>query len=216
MAIMRSFSMKNSEQNPSSEKILATIINLLNEERVVREIDEPIDMTVKAFRLKVKVPLSHSDFNRVIAGFVRNIYQKGLRLSRHLSNQEALTEAVSLLEKYYQGIDSRGYDGALLDARGNDQEGLEYVLSQLAESIKAVERKKYVQWIFSSIVDQSDWEARRRIAATYLIQYKDILSPELRDMDPAWLADHFQGLILNLVSTQSFLRQVSGSDVSSF
>ena len=189
--------MKNSEQNPSSEKILDTIINLLNEERVVREIDEPIDLTVKSFQLKVKVPLSHSDFNRVIAEFVSGIYQKGLRLPRHLSDQEALTEAVSLLEKYYQGIDSCGYDGALLDAAGNDQEGLGYVLSQLAESIKAVEREKYVQWVFADTVDQLDWEAHRRIAATYLVKYKDLLPPELRDMDPARLADHFQDLIVN-------------------
>ena len=206
--------MKNSEQNPSSEKILDTIINLLNEERVVREIDEPIDLTVKAFQLKVKAPLSHSDFNRVIAEFVRDLYQKGLRLPRHLSDREALTEAVSLLEKYYQGIDSRGYDVALLDARGNNQEGLEYVLSQLAESIKAAERKKYERWVFADTIDQSDWETRRQIAATYLTKYKDFLSPAIREMDSAWLADHFQSLVFNLVSTQSLLRQVCGSDVS--
>ena len=206
--------MKNSEQNPSSEKILDTIINLLNEERVVREIDEPIDLTVKAFQLKVKAPLSHSDFNRVIAEFVRDLYQKGLRLPRHLSDREALTEAVSLLEKYYQGIDSRGYDVALLDARGNNQEGLEYVLSQLAESIKSAERKKYERWVFADTIDQSDWETRRQIAATYLTKYKDFLSPAILEMDSAWLADHFQSLVFNLVSTQSLLRQVCGSDVS--
>ena len=206
--------MTNSEQNLSSEKTLDTIINLLDEGRLARAIDEPIDLTVKAFQQKVKVPLSHSDFNRVIAEFVSGIYQKGLRLPRHLSDQEALAEAVSLLEKHYQGIDSRGYDGALLDATVNDQEGLQCVLSQLAESIKAAERKKYVRWVFFSIIDQSDLKARRRITATYLTKYKDFLSPAIREMDSAWLADHFQGLIFNLVSTQSLLKQVSGSDVS--
>lgn len=85
----------------------------------------------------------------------------------------------------------------MLDAAGNNLEGLEYVLSQLEESIKAVERKKYVQWVFADTVDQSDWEAHRGIAATYLVKYKDLLPPELRDMDPARLADHFRGLIEN-------------------
>jgi hypothetical protein len=205
--------MTNFEQNFSSENILDTIINLLNEERLVREIDEPIDLTVKVFKIKAKLPLSHSDFNHVIAEFVCRIYQKGLRITRHLSDQEALVEAVSLLENYYQGIDSSGYDGALLDATGNDQEGLGYVLSQLGESIKAVERKKYVQWVFFSTIDQSDWEIRRRITATYMAKYRFFLSPELKDMDPAWLVDHFQGLIFNLVSSQSLLEQVSGSEV---
>ena len=87
-------------------------------------------------------------------------------------------------------------------------------LSELAESIKAVERKKYVQWVFYSTIDQSDWKIRQRITATYLTKYRSFLSPELRDMDPAWLVDHFQGLISNLVSTQSLLKQVSGADVS--
>jgi hypothetical protein len=205
--------MTNSEQNLSSEKILDTIINLLNEERMAREIDEPIDLTVKAFQIKTELPLSHSDFNCVITDFMCRIYQKGLRLPRHLSDQEALAEAVSLLEKYYQGFNSRGYDGALLDAGGNHQEGLGYVLSQLAESIKAVEREKYVKWVFFSTIDQSDWEIRRHITATYLTKYRFFLSPELKDMDPAWLVDHFQGLIFNLVSTRSLLKQVSGSEV---
>ena len=189
--------MTSSEQNLSSEKLLDTIMDLLNEERMAREIDECIDLAVETFQVKVKVPLSHSDFNRLIAGFVRGIYQKGLRLPRHLSDQEALTEAVSLLEKYYQSIDIGGYDGALLDAAGNNLEGLEYVLSQLAESIKAVEREKYMKWVFVDTVDQLDWETHRRIAATYLVKYKDILPHELRDMDPARLADHFQDLIIN-------------------
>ena len=183
-------------------------MDLLNEERVAREIDEPIDLTVKAFQIKTKLPLSHSDFNHVIAEFVRRIYQNGLRLPRHLSDQEALAEAVSLLENHYQGINSRGYDDALLDAGGNDQEGLLYVLSQLAETIKAIEREKYVQWVFFSTIDQSDWETRRRITATYLKRYGVFLSPELRDMDSAQLADHFQGLIINYLSTASLIRQI--------
>ena len=77
---------------------------------------------------------------------------------------------------------------------GNDQEGLEYVLSQLAESIKTVEREKYVRWVFADTIDQSDWEARRRIAATYLTKYKDFLSPELREYGPCLACRPFPGL----------------------
>ena len=206
--------MTNSEQNPSSEKIIDTILNLLNEERVARAIDEPIDMTVKAFQLKVKVPLSHSDFNRVIAEFVRDLHQKGLRLPRHLSDQEALTEAVSLLEKHYQSIHTRGYDGALLDVSGSKLEGLDPVLSRLAESIKEAERGKYVEWVFFDNVDQLDWDARYQLVSTYLTQYKNILPPHLREMDPARLADHFKDLILNHLSVDSQMKQGFGADMS--
>jgi hypothetical protein len=189
--------MTNSKQNFSSEKILDTIMDLLSEERVAREIDEPIEMAAERFQEEVKVPLSHSDYNRVITKFARGIYEQGLRLSRHLSDREALTEAVSLLEKYYQGIDTRGYDEALVEATGNNIEGLEYVLSMLKESIKAVERKKYVQWVFADTVDPLDWEAHRRLAETYMRRYREFLPHEFRNMDPARFAGHFQSLIKN-------------------
>ena len=91
--------MTNSEQNLSSEKLLDTIMDLLNEERMAREIDERIDLAVETFQVNVKVPLSHSDFNRLISGFVRRIYQKGLRLPRHLSEKEhSLTELSKILD----------------------------------------------------------------------------------------------------------------------
>ena len=191
--------MRSSDHNLSSEERIDTLVVLLNEERMAEEIDERIDLVVETFKTKVKVPLSHPDFNRLIAEFVRDLYRKGLRLPRYLSLKEALAEAVSLLEKYYQGIHTRGYDEALVDASGNDLEGFEYVLSQLAESIKAVERIKYVKWVFTDTVDQSDWEAHRRIAATYLVKYKDLLPPEFRDMDPARLTEHLRDLIINLL-----------------
>ena len=191
--------MTSSEHSLSSEKSIDTLMDLLNEERMAREIDERIDLAVETFKAKVKVPLSHPGFNRLIAKFVRDLYRKGLRLPRRLPLNEALAEAVSLLEKLYQGIHSRGYDEALVDASGNDLEGFEYVLSQLAESIKAVEREKYVRWAFTDTVDQSDWEAHRCIAATYLVKYKDLLPPEFRDMDPARLTEHLQDLIINLL-----------------
>ena len=172
-----------------------TIMDLLSEERIAREIDEPIEWAADTFQEKINVPISHPDFKRVIAKFVQRIYEQGLRLPRRLSEEEALTEAVSLLEKYYRGIYTKGYDGALLDAASNNIESMEYVLSTLKESMKTFEREKYKQWVFVDTIDQLDWEAYRRLAEFYLRQHKDLLPPELLDIGPARLADHFQKLI---------------------
>lgn len=206
--------MMNSKHGLTAEKAIDTLVSLLNEQRISRKIDAPIDAAVQEFQFDVKAPFSHSDFNRIIGAFVGHLYQKGLRLPRHLSEEEALTEAISLLERYYQGVNSKGYDGALMDGAGDSLEGLEYVLFHLAESIKAVERNKYVQWVFFNIVDQSDWEARQRIAAAYLVKYRGFLSPELRETDPARLTDNFQDLINNHVSAQSLLHQIFRGDAS--
>jgi hypothetical protein len=54
-------------------------------------------------------------------------------LPRRLSKPEALSEAVFLLDRYYRGGHTEGYDGALLDAMDENLEGLELVLSRLGE-----------------------------------------------------------------------------------
>ena len=204
----------NSEHALLPEDVIDSLMELISEKKMASKIDEPIELAAQTFQLKVKVPLSHSSFNHVISRFVSHLYLKGLRLSRLLSQKEALTEAVSLLEKSYYGIHSKGYDGALLDASGSKLEGLELVLSRLSESIKEVERGKYVEWVFIDNVDQLDWDARYRLVSTYLKQYKNFLPPLLRDTDPARLTDHFQDLILTHLSADSQMRQVFGTDMS--
>ncbi|MBW1786729.1 MAG: hypothetical protein JRK53_08965 [Deltaproteobacteria bacterium] len=178
------------------------------------EIDEPIDLVAQAFQFEVGRPLSHAGFNRAILEFVRNIYQNGILLPRNLSRQEALGEAVFLLRIHYRGVHTSGYDGALLDASSSDMEGLEHVLSHLAETIKAAERRKYAEWVFVQKIGPLDWEDRCRLVSTYLERYSGLIPDQLRNMDPARLEAHFQDLIANHLSTDSWMKQVFGTDAS--
>jgi len=195
----------NSEHILSPGEVLDTIVGFLSEERIVSEVDEPLYQAVQAFRLKVNAPISHPGFNRVIADFIRHLYQNGLRLPRHLSRQEALTEAIFLLSSYYQGVYTEGYDGALLDATSNNLEGIELVLYRMAESVKDVERRKYLEWVFTDNIDALDWEKKERIVSAYLKQYQDFLPSRLREIDPARLVDHLRDLIMNHLSTDSLM-----------
>ena len=106
--------MTNSKQFISPENVIDRIMELLSEELMASKIDEPINLVARAFQFTFKAPLTHLRFNRVLGRFVSHIYKKGFRLSRLLSEKDALTEAVSILEKSYHGIDTTGYDGALL------------------------------------------------------------------------------------------------------
>ena len=210
--------MTNSEHEHSPEKVLDIILDLLNNERITKEVDAPIDQAVEDFRLDITPPLSHESFNQVVAQFIQHLYLHGLRIHRELSDEKALTEAISILQMRYQGVHTTGYDGALLDAISGNLEGLELVMFRLAESIKEVEREKYAKWVFVSNVDQLDWRARHKIALAYLKQYEDILSPQLRDMDPARLADNINDLIINHLSTEpdraGFLELIGASSSS--
>jgi len=198
----------NSEHVQSFQEVIDRMLSLLSEERILAEIDQPLDEAVGAFQLELREPLSHSSFNEVVAQFIRHIYRAGLRLPRHLSKTEALAEAVFLLQRYYQGGYTEGYDGALWDAMSRSLEGLELALSRLGESVKEVERNKYVNSVFAQHVDLLDWETKRQLVITYLDQYGDFLPAQVRELDPARLVDHFHALIINHTSSINLLKQV--------
>jgi hypothetical protein len=202
--------MMNSKCKLPAQKVLDNLIDLLNEEQIAQKIDEPIDLASQAFRLKIVVPITHSEFNRVITAFVRYIFQSGIQLPRHLSDRQALYEAVFLLERYYQNEDVKGYDGALIDAIGRDTENIELVLSRLTESIKMNERGKYVKWAFVDNYFILDWKTRQFVVSAYLEQNETLLPAELLELGPARLVNDFQELFINHMSTESLTRQLFG------
>jgi len=200
--------LRNSESVRSAEETLDEIASLLSEEQILAEVDQLLDQAAQAFRLELESPLSHSSFNRAVGEFVRHVYQTGLRLSRHLSESEAMTEAIYLLARYYRGGYTEGYEGAFLDAMDGNLEGLELVLSRLSESVKEIERAKYVNWVFAEHFDRLDWEARRRLVMAYLDKHRDFLPSKILELSPARLVDHFRVLIIDYVSSTNLLKRV--------
>jgi hypothetical protein len=203
--------MMNSDALKSFEKTLDTVLSLLNRGRITAEVEKPIDQAAHSFKMKVKDLDSHSEFNRVVGAFVQHVYRNGLRLSRPLTDREALSEAIFLLEGHYQGMITEGYEGALLDGGSTGFEGIEWVLSRLAETIKDVELEKYVAWVFSSHIDHLDWEARETLVTVYLKKYQSVLPSRMAEADPARLVDRLHQLIQNHVSTDTLFNQIFGT-----
>jgi hypothetical protein len=131
-----------------------------------------------------------------------------LRLPRSISASQALTEAVSILERGYQNAHAGGYDAAFLDAVNPEQNGIVVVLSGITEAIKATERKKYANWVFKSCIDQSDWYLKCRIAECLLDRFGPFLPPDILRYDPARLAEDLPGLIVTHLRTDSLLGQM--------
>jgi len=200
--------LKNSDSIPSAEELLDRIANLLSEEKILAEVDQPLDKAAQAFRLELKEPLSYTSFNQAVGEFVRYVYKSGLRLPRDLSESEAVMEAIYLLTRYYRGGYTEGYEGALLDAMDGSLEGLELVLSRICESVKEIERAKYVNWVFAEHFDRLNWDARRRLVMAYLDKLRDFLPAKMLELSPARLVDHFRVLIINHVSSNNLLKGV--------
>jgi len=139
--------MMNFNSKTKAESVLGKIAELISEETLSFEVDEPIECSVASFEFKVASrPIDHKTFHRAIAAIIQHVYESGLRLCRVLTYDQALSEAILLLNQSYENEDARGYDGTLLDATGKGLGGLEMVLTKMAESIKAAERAKYIQW----------------------------------------------------------------------
>jgi hypothetical protein len=117
-------------------------------------------------------------------------------------------EAIYLLTRFYRGGYTEGYEGALLDAMNGQLEGLELVLSRICESIKKIERAKYVNWVFAEHFDRLDWDARRRLVIAYLDKLKDFLPAKMLELSPARLVDRFRDLIIDYVSATDLLNRV--------
>ncbi len=182
--------MRNSREDRTPVEIIDAMVGLLDDQRISNEIDAPIEEAARAFRWETEQCGSHCEFNRLIAGFVGHIYQTGLRLPRRLSKAEALAEAVFLLKKGYPDAHGDGYDEALLDASDVRLKGAERILSALVESIKAIERKKYMERVFLEHIDPLDWHFKVDVAALYQKRNEPFLPDELLNLSPYRLANY--------------------------
>ena len=182
--------MRNFRENRTPDEIIDMMVGLLDDQRISNEIDEPIDKAAQAFHWEAEQGGSHCEFNRLISGFVGHIFKTGLRLPRCLSKEEALAEAISLLKKGYPDAHGDGYDEALLDASDARLEGTERILSALVESIKAIERKKYMEWVFFEHIDPLNWNLKVDVAALYKNRNEPFLPDELLNLRPYRLANY--------------------------
>jgi len=196
-------SMMNFKSDIKTNDLLDKIVDLVNEVALADQVDEPIDYSAASFECKVPIPVTHKVFNRGIAAFIQHLYQSGLRLCRFITDEQALSEAILLLDSTYENEEAKGYDGALLDATGKGIEGLEMVLTRLLESIKTAERTKYIKWIFADHVDCKDWREREEMVLAYLKRYKRYLPDNLVNLDPARLIEFLPDLILSLTVSEN-------------
>ena len=83
----------------------------LDHSLIMSQFDRPIDDAARQFTHATSFPITHRTFHKVIAEFVVQIYDKGLKALWMLSG-EPLGQAIKLLEDYYQGAYGHGYIAA--------------------------------------------------------------------------------------------------------
>jgi hypothetical protein len=179
--------MAHCSPDQTAAQIVGRIIELLGDEEVRREIDDPIDQAMESFRFESRQGSPVRSFHQAIAECVQHLYACGMRLRRNLDRREALAIAIAILERGYVGEQTSGYEAACLDALDPELNGIEHVVRQMAEIIKTSEREKHAAWVLATSLDPFDWQMKQRIAEFLLERLKSVLPPELASIsDQRW------------------------------
>ena len=181
----------------------------LDEDYLSRHIDASIDGAAVRFHYHAAGLISHGRFHQVLSRFVAYVYYHGLPCPVRLSRSQARDEAVALLEQLYRGSCAAGYFAAVLDARRDQPDGLEFVLATLAEAIKGRRRQLHLQWVFANFLDPSDWNLRCEIATLLLDRFRSWLPEHMAGSAGAQFADEIPTLLTHCLSIDAQLQRIS-------
>jgi hypothetical protein len=198
--------MTNSINYPSPTDVIRILFEKLSEDHLLKTIDCPIRQATESFEIKRD---SENEFIEIIGEFIRHIYQKGVMLKQDLTQQQAKSEAVMILEQGYQNLGSRGFDAAMLDTESMNPEQLETILMRIGEIIRFNQKEQYKKWIIAKYLNQLGWRKRCQIVETLLNQYQSYLPEDLRRSAPAEFADSIPELITTLMNADQVLKQTT-------
>jgi len=200
--------MKNTDIRELAKQTIEIITAKLDQDSIKSRFDEPIAKVAQQFKCKADCPISHKAFHEIIADFVEEVYAKALRASWMLT--DPLTEAVFLLENHYHSTRyGVGYTAAILDADDAAEGGIRTVLTCLAESIKDIERQKYINGVFTWHLYGGDWNLRCEIARILLEDCRPFIPERLCKCAPAQLVDEIPSIMYRHICSDSVLQQIS-------
>jgi len=200
--------MTPSDLRREAESILSRLCAELDEARIQRAIDEPVDKAAGSFMYEPKEPLTYKDIHRILAQFVAHIYRAGLHSDWIIA--DPLAETLLLLDTYYQGAWAHGYAAAMLEAASGAAEGIDMVLKRLKEIIKTVEREKYVRGVLTRYLGGGPWRLHCEIARLLLHAYRPWLPAALQGCRPEQMVDDLGPLLSVILNSLTTLRDMAG------
>jgi hypothetical protein len=187
--------MMSSDSNLNAAGIIQEVFELLDEQYLYQFIDKRIEQATADFKFEQRDTMTHDVFIHTIGDYLHHIYKTGFWIRQIMSIAQARAEAMALLEKYYPSPHSCGYETAFLDVLNSKLYGIEFILTEIAEIIKAATRKKHIKWVYFSRIIPLDWSVRCQIAEILTKRWAPFLPPNLSQCFPAQLADHLPDLI---------------------
>jgi len=202
--------MTNSKGKHKAQQMIKNILEITDEEYLYQNIHRPIEETFEKFEFDREIPLSHEQFIHTVSELLRQIYRYSFSPQQIMTASQARAEALAILEEGYQSYQNardHGYDAAFSDASDTQDNGLEFVLSQLVELIITRARYRHIEWIYATRLEMIDWQTKCLMAEIMLDRWKPFLPQSILSCSPSQLADYLSDLIDVILSSDRIVRR---------
>ena len=207
--------MSSSSSHPQTSPV-EELVSALTEEGLRTAIDLTIDRATKGFSWAWSKDTSPSAKELITAAgaLIQRIYRYGIRPPRHLTRDQAVAEAIQIIEDDYRSVLCRGFSAFILDGRGVDP-GPDAVLGALAAIVKARERERHKTLLVAAALDPLNWDERVRAAAQLRSLLSEHLPEEVRSQSAGILASVLPRLLdlrLGVIDEISRMASAFGAD----
>lgn len=193
----------NSIENCDVLSILDEVFQILDEIHIKQTIDTPIKMTAAEFDAGENERITFHSFLCITGDFIKEVFQLKIFCSQQLSDDEAQSEAVAILDSYYKNIQEDGLMAAYLDTLNAEIDGIEFIIAQLTAILIKIARDKYTGWIVSSKISCLDWSVKCEIVKTIMAQNDRYLPSDIKNCPPGILTARLHDLIQLVVVSES-------------
>ena len=162
--------MTNSNKKNDAISIIDEVFQLLDESHLKQTIDIPIKMTATEFDAKENEDITFHSFLCIIGAFIKKVYQLKIFCNQQLTDVQAQTKAVAILDAFYRNIKNDGLMAAYLDTRNAELDRFEFIIAQLTAILTQIAREKYIEWVFSNKIYSLDWPIKCKIVEIILAQ----------------------------------------------
>ncbi len=176
------------DRQTEEDGIINEVFRLIDDEYIYRRIQMPIEKAVQRYTFNGKEISTFESFNANLLEFIWHLQTNGYSTA-FTSKQMAISEVIQLLDMGYRNAVSNGYYSAFLDAVNPEINGMENVLTQLANIIISVGKQKHIQWIYDTHIRQLDWELKKRIVSALLSEWGKYLPVNLQKLSSYQLTE---------------------------
>lgn len=194
----------------SADLLLPRLLDALAEERMVAEIDDPVDQAIQVCCGRLHAPRTTRQIHRALGACFRRL-SLAAPPYRRLTAEQAVEEAIWLLERDYDAPSGLAYENALAEITETGDDGLIAVIQRMGELFKRQRRQMRHRSIMMVFEDPVRWPLRLQLTREIRALLQDYLPPRVAAYTDEQLALCMKELLTLYLETQvSKLRQAAG------